>query len=568
MFSRLPITRLCRLWDEGVNKKRMSEKGADMVSMNRRNFLKGMLTTGMLAGAGAAASGLVGCAPTAQPSAGESLTGTRKASDLVAQETIETQVVICGGGLSGLTAAVQAAQNGLATTLLEIGSALGGNGTGVEGIFVVGSQGQADQGIEIDAGEVMLHEMKSGLMTPDGALWDDLITSSLPNYEWLLENGVKFNGQIDEYGNGVFKTMHWFEGGHADTGFIPGMQAAAEAAGVDIRFQTEALELSFAEDGSVAGVYAQTGDTVTLFRANAVVLATGGYGQGEKWLQRAGFNTEHITSFGSPANNGRGLDMAVSAGGRTCESDTCGLYSYSIDPEVLGPFDQDMNYIALGGYNLLVNEDGLRCVNEDLAMKNYHTCGAPVRATRNVWCLTTDAAVDAAVSADEIHLGLFEPISDLGAAIAQAHDKMDRALANCVSDNAFKGATVEEVAALAGLNVENVKRTVERYNALCAAGKDTQFSKDAKYLMAFEEGPFYLFRCDPVCAVMIGGIDTNRHMQVVSQEGEPIEGLYAVGVDGVKLYRKVYPIDVPATCCANNVHSGRVAANHIASVLA
>jgi fumarate reductase flavoprotein subunit len=52
-------------------------------------------------------------------------------------------------------------------------------------------------------------------------------------------------------------------------------------------------------------------------------------------------------------------------------------------------------------------------------------------------------------------------------------------------------------------------------------------------------------------------------MQVVDTKREPIEGLYAIGVDGCKLYRHVYPINVAATCCANNVISGRTAIKHI-----
>ena len=539
------------------------------MSMDRRTFLKGALTTGALAGAGVMIGGMAGCSPVVSDKETEGGAAVSQGAKLSADETVATQVVICGGGLSGLTAAVQSGQNGLNTVLLEIGSSLGGNGAGVEGIFVVGSEGQREQGIEIDAGALMAHELKSTLMTADGALWDDLISSSLPNYEWLIENGVKFSGQIDEYGNGAFKTMHWFEGGYASTGFIPGMQAAAEAAGVDIRFGTEALQLAFDDAGAVNGVYAKAEDGSTvLFESDAVILATGGYGQGTEWLKKAGFNTEHIISFGSPANNGRGLDMAVSAGGRTCENDTCGLYSYSIDPEVLGPFSQDMNYIALGGYNLLLNEDGLRCINEDFAMKNYHTCGAPVRATREVWCLTTDAAVRAAVVADEIHLGLFEPIPDIEEAVSRVQGEIAQAVESCATSNAFKSSSLSELAVLSGLDEESLVATVERYNKMCAAGADTQFGKEAKYLMSLEEGPYYLLRCDPVCAVMIGGIDTNRDMQVLSESGEPIAGLYAVGVDGCRLYRKVYPIDVPATCCANNIHSGRVAANHIASLLA
>lgn len=38
----------------------------------------------------------------------------------------------------------------------------------------------------------------------------------------------------------------------------------------------------------------------------------------------------------------------------------------------------------------------------------------------------------------------------------------------------------------------------------------------------------------------------------------PYDGLYAIGTDGVRLYHKVYPIQIAATRCGNNVNSGRI----------
>lgn len=67
--------------------------------------------------------------------------------------------------------------------------------------------------------------------------------------------------------------------------------------------------------------------------------------------------------------------------------------------------------------------------------------------------------------------------------------------------------------------------------------------------------------------VAIGGLGTNRNMQVLDKSGKPISGLYAIGTDGVRLYRKVYPINIGATCCGNNVNSGRIAVRHIAANL-
>lgn len=58
----------------------------------------------------------------------------------------------------------------------------------------------------------------------------------------------------------------------------------------------------------------------------------------------------------------------------------------------------------------------------------------------------------------------------------------------------------------------------------------------------------------------IGGIDTTPDCEVRAADGGIVEGLYAVGVDGVELYRGLYTIDIPGSCNANNIWTGRHAA--------
>ena len=73
--------------------------------------------------------------------------------------------------------------------------------------------------------------------------------------------------------------------------------------------------------------------------------------------------------------------------------------------------------------------------------------------------------------------------------------------------------------------------------------------------------PYYIFRHNIAYMCSIGGIHTNIRMEVLNTEDEVIPGLYAIGTDGCELYRETYTISVPASCNANNCHSGRVAAN-------
>ena len=137
---------------------------------------------------------------------------------------------------------------------------------------------------------------------------------------------------------------------------------------------------------------------------------------------------------------------------------------------------------------------------------------------------------------------------------------MDEAVAQCPGDNVYKADTVEELARLQGLDGAALAATVARYNELCAQASDDDFNKSAANMVALATAPFYIFRQDLAFWTSIGGVDTNRKMEVVTPRGEVISGLYAAGTDGCNLYRETYTMSVPASCNANNCNSGRTAA--------
>lgn len=130
---------------------------------------------------------------------------------------------------------------------------------------------------------------------------------------------------------------------------------------------------------------------------------------------------------------------------------------------------------------------------------------------------------------------------------------------------AFYGDTVEELAQACGIDPDALAATVDRYNELCDGGADLDFGKDPSKLMALDgaEG-YYALRIYPGYATSIGGIKTNRNYQVVDTHNKPIEGLYAVGCDGIMTYRETYTVEVPGSCNMHNVNSARTAVKHFA----
>ena len=96
--------------------------------------------------------------------------------------------------------------------------------------------------------------------------------------------------------------------------------------------------------------------------------------------------------------------------------------------------------------------------------------------------------------------------------------------------------TVEEVAAMVGLDGAKVKATVERYNGFCEAGKDEDFGRPADLLVPMT-GPFYAAPIMVSTSVTLGGFKTDENAQALrlvkpanGTTTEPFPGLYAAGV--------------------------------------
>jgi len=91
--------------------------------------------------------------------------------------------------------------------------------------------------------------------------------------------------------------------------------------------------------------------------------------------------------------------------------------------------------------------------------------------------------------------------------------------------------TVEEAAEIVGIDADELKYTIAIYNQYVENGVDEEFGRDAEYMSAkiSEEEPYYLVEQKPRYATTLGGLLINSDLQAVNEEGEVINGLYAIG---------------------------------------
>lgn len=508
---------------------------AEKIDFTRRSFL-GAAALGVLA----VSTGLAGC------SSPEKTANAKEGSDNKTPATIATSydadIVVVGLGMSGLSAAVQSALKGAKVIGIESMPETGGNGIGVEGIFAVGSDMALAAGFDVKPADVVHTELLETQWVANGIAWKKLVQASAENVNWLAEQGVDFSGVVDDYlGFSQVPGFHWFEGGTGSTGYIPQMTARAKELGVEILLSSPCQQLIKNDEGKIVGVYAKnsSGEDIQI-NAKAVILATGSYGNNEEFIKLRGFNWKNFQYGGTPGHEGDGLRMAFEAGARNFVTSSTFNCTNTIGTafNFKGPFIQRFGG---GGNQLWINENAERFISEDFAATNFEMQSVPAMTQQSMYTVFDRNILETA-------------LADMPDVLAE----VDAAKENDLS----KADTLEEAAKLAQLDPKAFVATVEQYNKLCAQGFDSDYGKASSLMLAIEKPPYYIGKLSQYYLVAIGGIECDVNARCLDENKNPIEGLYAVGTDGCMLYRNIYPINIGGTCNANNVNSGRVAAEH------
>ena len=116
---------------------------------------------------------------------------TEANSPVVKEVRMNTQFVVCGGGLSGICAAISAARRGVKVVLLQDRPVLGGNASSEMRMGIMGAEGDENK----EAGILEELQLKNFYYNPlrRYTMWDDVMYSTVieePNITLLLNTSV------------------------------------------------------------------------------------------------------------------------------------------------------------------------------------------------------------------------------------------------------------------------------------------------------------------------------------------------------------------------------------------
>ena len=359
------------------------------------------------------------------------------------------------------------------------------------------------------------------------------------------------------------------------TAMADNLQRAQEA-GAEVRYNTKGVKLICADDGSIAGVYAQDTSAGKYLKINAksVILATGDYLANEDMMKYFApacvENGNQILSLdldaqGNYTNVGDGHKMGVWAGAAVEQ-----WHAPMIHHMGGGAGSDGRGVIGNNGY-LWLNLHGKRFMNEDVPgqqLENqvelqpqrkayqFFDSSWPEQlkyfpAAHGIACIYKDEALpDWTPSGLKINVRC---PADIEAAVAEGR--------------CLKADTIDELLAkIDGMNAQVAKESIERYNQLAKADSDEDFGKSSQRMFALENGPFYAAECGVALTLAnLGGLESDSDCHVYNTEREVISGLYAAGAPQGGRFNVQYPISLKGLSAGMCMVFGRIAGENAAA---
>lgn len=462
----------------------------------------------------------------------------------------EYDLIVVGSGGAGLSAAATAAENNASVMIIEKQGIAGGTTNYSGGVIQAAGTDLQKETTKFQTDCPENHE-KEYMKAGEGRVYQELVhdfTQNSPkNIDWLAKMGIKWNNVYGHteipYAKDYFADrIHVYEGGGMSGNGIILTQHLLKYAlnlGAKITYNTAAVGLINTDDSQrkVCGVVIEGKDRQLKYlkARQGVILATASIDQNlalAKDLSPQHYEdvkAHHCWSVST--DRGDGIVMGMSVGAAVTG------FGGTIDFDARTGNGTDDRVPTIP--SIFVNGNGLRFVNEDA------TYAYEFRAIFNQEKLL-----------DKPTYQIFGKSSISGS----SSPWNEESLANDVKNGlVIKADTIADLAQKINIPVENLVYSVNTWNKNAAEGTDPEYERTVG-VEPFS-GPYFAYRNTPGNLGAIGGLKINQKCNVLDVYNQPINGLYAAGLNAGGWIGSYYPGS--GTAIGGIVHQGRRAAKSI-----
>ncbi|KAF3073710.1 putative fumarate reductase/succinate dehydrogenase [Trichoderma camerunense] len=425
------------------------------------------------------------------------------------------RVIVVGGGLSGLSAAHTIYLAGGNVVVLDKQGFFGGNSTkATSGINGALTRTQVDHNIRDSVKQFYDDTLKSARDQARPDLIKVLTYKSAAAVEWLQDVFNLDLTLVSRLGGHSQPRTHRghdakFPGMAITYALMQRIEELAEAEPHRVEIIKKARVTSLNKEGNkVTGVtYEVNGETASV--DGPVILATGGYaadfGDGSL-LQKHRPELMGLATTNGTHATGDGQKMIMAIGGNGIDMDKVQVHPTGlVDPKDPGNKWKFLAAEALRGEGgLLLNGDGDRFCDE-LGHRDY--------VSGMMW--------------KEKDKGKFPIRLVLN---SKASNVLDFHTRHYSGRGLMKKITGQQLAKEIGCTPEHLQKTFQTYNAIADGKQKDPWGKKFFHNLPVDiNDDFHVALMEPVLHFTMGGVEINDKAQVLNQEKQPFEGLFACG---------------------------------------
>lgn len=405
--------------------------------------------------------------------------GTARAEEEPLEE-LECDILVCGLGASGATAAMVAGRSGANVIAIETSPSIEGAGGTVHctAPSMFGSKAQNEAAPEVPVTEQEAFEYLYPLThyQQNGGLLREMIRCSAVVIDELVAAGMPFmfaNTTVDADAPFKNKCGCLYQARGAERGAI--WEKIWADAGVDVRYGVTAESALLDEEGNIAGVRCAVDGGHIDIHAKSTILCCGGFISNPEMVAQY-YAGAKLLSCGMPADKGDGTNIALSLGAQmgknfsTSVNEFGGSNSKTIPQDARGKNDTCNSALRLQILGLPVfDTHGNRFMDEGILNGHAMYSAEPLIRNSTYYALCDQAFIDRIKSEPYGNfIDTSEPTNVANMLADLQLENIEKDIDVAIEEGWAAKGTLAEIAETFGL--DHLEESVARYNEYCEAG--------------------------------------------------------------------------------------------------
>ena len=430
--------------------------------------------------------------------------------------TYDVDVAVIGSGMAGLMAASRALSMGKNVLLLEKNGYLGG-ATILNGSNVVGTGSKLaatlfGEEAKKDSPQLLVQDIARECRGTNYPLLSDLLAQNIGKAVDFITEFADLTYQKAETQTIEHSVNRQIEmPTESSYELITKVASAFTKKGGKILLETRVEQLNKNKQGQLVSLVAEGKHETVTVNFKSLVMAAGGWGARDYLKHKT-----NIPYYGPMTSTGDYFDFAKNMNLASRNLDWYKVYPHGLEVEPgIAKLTTYSTKEATDMGAIFVNTSGKRIVNESAPYTHFRDAIAEqkdkiafVVMDERTWNRFYELLLKYGFSKDEVQ-GFFD-----------LDGKKSPIL---VSGN------LQTVAQKAGIDYENLKKTLTDYEKYVTSGNDPEFGRPSQFMHKYEGETYFVIEQKLRFCTTLGGYETNQRMQLLDQDFKALDNFYAAG---------------------------------------